>query len=252
MGVFLRDEKKLRPQDRIIVAVDVPSLEKLQALIAALTGWVGLFKIGMELQTAVGGPQAMECVQTSGGRTMYDGKFGDIPATMKGATAALLRTLGAHMFTVHASAGFDAMKAAADVKGGMFMLAVTVLTSLDQDACAKIFGTSPQEKVLQLAFMALEAGADGLVCSPQELKVIRGLPSFDGLKLVVPGIRPEWAATGDQARVMTPKEAMTAGADYLVIGRPITNPPTSIGDPVEAARMIAVEIEEGLADRGAA
>ncbi|MDP3793256.1 MAG: orotidine-5'-phosphate decarboxylase, partial [Candidatus Uhrbacteria bacterium] len=180
----------MRPQDRIIVAADVPSLERLNALVTSLKHWVGFFKIGMELQTAVGGPQAMECVRASGGRVMYDAKFADIPATMKGATAALLRTVDANFFTVHASAGVEAMKAAAEVKGGMLMLAVTVLTSLDENACTRIFGaTKPLDKVLQFAGMALEAGADGIVCSPQELKMIRTLRDLDSLKLVIPGIR---------------------------------------------------------------
>jgi orotidine-5'-phosphate decarboxylase len=180
----------------------------------------------------------------------WDGKLCDIPNTVKGASVATSR-MGVRMFNVHASAGIEAVKAAVASKGNSLVLGVTVLTSIgkladDTDECVSIFGDKAGNKVLHFARMLSEAGADGIICSPKELVDLSGSTAFDTLLKATPGVRPEWAAVGDQKRVMTPGEAIKAGADYLVIGRPITKPPAEIGGPVEAAKKIAVEIQEAL------
>jgi hypothetical protein len=129
------------------------------------------------------------------------------------------------------------------------VLGVTVLTSHGEESCISTFGEKPGPKVVQFAKMLAEVGADGIVCSPQELELLAKYPELKKLKRVVPGVRPEWAPTQDQKRPMTPGEAIKAGADFLVIGRPITQPPKEIGGPVEATQKIAEEIEKALLER---
>ena len=228
-------------KDRIIVALDVPSLEQAGPLITSLASYVWCFKIGLELITAEGGPQAVRFVQERGGQVFYDGKFCDIPNTV-GNAAKAAAGLGVQMFNVHASAGVEAMMAAVANKWKALVLAVTVLTSLEENNAHLIFGGSSKAKVLQLARDAKIAGCDGIICSPQELELLGKQKELVGLLKVTPGVRPEWAATGDQKRVMTPAEAIKAGATVLVIGRPITKPPAEIGTPVDAAKKIAEEI----------
>ena len=166
---------------------------------------------------------------------------------MKGASVAISR-MGVRMFNVHASAGKEAILQAVANKRNSLVLGVTVLTSIDGDECVSIFGEEPRDKVIEFATMLVDAEADGVICSPQELEALK---VFDpGVLLrVTPGVRPKWAAIGDQKRVMTPGEAIKAGADYLVIGRPITKPPPEIGGPVEAAKKIAEEIVQALERR---
>ncbi|OGF14697.1 orotidine 5'-phosphate decarboxylase [Candidatus Falkowbacteria bacterium RIFCSPLOWO2_02_FULL_45_15] len=228
-------------KDRIIVALDVPSLEQAGPLITSLASYVWCFKIGLELITAEGGPQAVRFVQERGGQVFYDGKFCDIPNTV-GNAAKAAAGLGVQMFNVHASAGVEAMMAAVANKWKALVLAVTVLTSLEENNAHLIFGGSSKAKVLQLARDAKIAGCDGIICSPQELELLGKQKELVGLLKVTPGVRPEWAATGDQKRVMTPAEAIKAGATVLVIGRPITKPPAEIGTPVDAAKKILEEI----------
>jgi len=227
-------------KDRIIVALDVPSLEQAGPLITSLASYVWCFKIGLELITAEGGPQAVRFVQERGGQVFYDGKFCDIPNTV-GNAAKAAAGLGVQMFNVHASAGVEAMMAAVANKWKALVLAVTVLTSLEENNAHLIFGGSSKAKVLQLARDAKIAGCDGIICSPQELELLGKQKELVGLLKVTPGVRPEWAATGDQKRVMTPAEAIKAGATVLVIGRPITKPPAEIGTPVDAAKKILEE-----------
>ena len=145
------------------------------------------------------------------------------------------------MFNVHASAGLEAVKAAVAQKGNSKVLGVTVLTSL-KDECVSIFGKEPADAVVQFAFLLKDAGADGIICSPEEVTALRQHPRLDHMLLVVAGVRPLWASNDDQKRVMTPSEAICAGADYLVTGRPIRKPPAEIGTPVEAAKRIADEV----------
>lgn len=227
----------MEPKDRIIVALDVDSLETAAALVEVLAPHVGTFKIGLELITAVGGPDAIRVLQAMGARIMYDAKFHDIPNTMAGATRQA-SVWGVDMFTAHASAGYAALKATAEAKGASKFLAVTVLTSIDEAESIALFGTVPRRRVEEMAEQALLAGADGIVCSPRELAVLKDKKCLK----VTPGVRPAWAAAGDQKRVMTPAEAIAAGAHYVVIGRPILKPPSEIGSPAEAAKRIAEEI----------
>ncbi len=235
----------MEAKDRIIVALDVDSLEKAKPLVESLVPHVGCFKVGLELLTAAGGPIAVEVVQSLGGQVFYDGKFDDIPNTVAGAAKAVAG-LKVGMFNVHASAGIEAMMAAVANKGRSLVLAVTVLTSLEENNAYLIFGGPSKAKVLQLARDAKFAGCDGVICSPQELELLGKQKELEGLLRVTPGVRPEWAVARDQKRIMTPTEAIKAGADYLVIGRPITKPLEEIGTPVDAAKKIAEEIAAAL------
>jgi orotidine-5'-phosphate decarboxylase len=148
------------------------------------------------------------------------------------------------MFNVHASSGVEAMRACVENKGSALAIAVTVLTSLNEIDVQQLFGDAPARKVLQLARLACAAGMDGVVCSPQEVGVLKQNVETRSLVTVVPGIRPSWAAGGDQSRIATPGAAVRAGADYLVIGRPIVKPPATIGSRQAAVEMIRQEIEQ--------
>lgn len=250
----------IEPKDRIILPLDVANVMEAIKLVELLSPFVGLFKIGLEfIYSSVVDllvlPEVMAVALLKKVRVLakmigsehvfWDGKFSDIPNTIKGASAAVSR-LGVKMFNVHASAGCEAIKQAVANKGNSLVLGVTVLTSLDESDCFSIFGAESREKVPQFAGMLLEAGADGVICSPKELDLLVGV-EYSGFLKVTPGVRPEWATVGDQKRVMTPAEAIKAGADYLVIGRPITQSPKEIGGPVEAAKKIADEIAQAIA-----
>lgn len=228
-------------KDRIIVALDVDNLDKARSLVEILASYVGCFKVGLELLTAVGAPQVVKFVHGLGGKIFFDGKFDDIPNTVGGAAKAVAG-MNVKMFNVHASAGIEAMMAAVSNKGQSLVLAVTVLTSFEENNAHLVFGAPSNAKVLQLARDAKLAGCDGIICSPQELELLRRQKELAGLLMVTPGVRPEWAAAGDQKRIMTPAEAIRAGATALVIGRPITKPPAEIGTPADAAKRIAEEI----------
>lgn len=245
----------MKAKDRIIVALDVSSLDKALELVGQLKDHVGLFKVGLELLTNDGGPKVVKAIQKEGGKVFYDGKFKDIPNTVAGASRAVA-DLEVYMFNVHASGGIEMMKAAVDVLekekidfGGM-VLAVTVLTFLSEEDAQLIYGQPSKTKVVQFARYANIANIDGLICSPKELSVLAQYEEFKDLLKVIPGIRPKWAQKGDQKRVMTPGEAVLAGADYLVIGRPIRQPPKEIGNPVDAAKKIAEEIKQALEEKG--
>ena len=235
----------MEAKDRIIVALDVDSLEKAGSLVKSLAPHVGFFKVGLELLTAVGAPKVVEFVHSLGGQVFYDGKFDDIPNTV-GATAKVVAGMNVRMFNVHASAGIEAMMAAVANKGQALVLAVTVLTSLEENNAHLIFGMPSKAKALQYTRDAETAGCDGIICSPQELELIIKQKELGSLLKVTPSIRPEWAPANDQKRTMTPAEAIKAGADYLVIGRPITKPPPEIGPPADAAWRIAKEISAVL------
>ena len=255
----------MKTEDRLWLPVDVSSLEEARRLIGDLIpAGIKQFKIGLELTTAVGSVAAVECVKSMGGEVWYDGKFCDIPNTVAGASRAVV-ALGVNMFNVHASSGRVAMTEAAKHKGNSKLLAVTVLTSLSygdvlelwypRDEPYEIPTPDPdnignagkmRKIVLQMTWAAYEAGADGVVCSPQELAELSTHEGFRNLMKVTPGVRPSWASAYDQKRVMTPTEAIKAGATALVIGRPITNPPKEIGTPADAAKRIFDEIAGAL------
>jgi orotidine-5'-phosphate decarboxylase len=232
-----------RPQDprkRIIVALDVAEEAGLLRLLDLLRGRVGMFKIGKELFTALG-PRAISLVHDRGGEVFLDLKYHDIPNTVAGAVRSAAR-LGVSMLTVHASGGTGMLRAAVDAAGASehppAVVAVTLLTSLGPaDVSALGFFGQVRDVVLRLAGLSLSAGADGLVASPRELLPLREEHGLDPL-LVTPGVRPAGGVADDQARIATPQKAVQDGADYLVIGRPITRDP----DPAAAADRIAAEL----------
>lgn len=221
-------------------ALDTTDAGRAVALAGSLAGLVGGIKLGLEFFTATG-PSGVQEVAASGLPLFLDLKFHDIPNTVAGAIRGIA-PLKPALATIHASGGAEMIRRAADAARdhapGTRILAVTILTSLDQAGMTAIgYGGTLADQVKRLAGLAIENGADGLVCSPHEVKALRTLVG-PGPLLVVPGIRPAWAESGDQKRVMTPAQARNEGADILVIGRPIT----AAADPAEAARRIAGEL----------
>ena len=234
----------LKPQDRILVALDSDEEAQARRWVERLAGRIGAFKIGKEFFTRFGPEGTARVLQ--GQPFFLDLKFHDIPNTVAGALRAAL-PMKPFMMNVHASGGPAMLKAAAAVVATAdprpLLIGVTVLTSMDDSDLAAVGQLGPAEaQVLRLATLAERCGLDGVVCSPREIAVLRrALPP--GFKLVVPGVRPAWAAAGDQKRTMTPAEALAAGADYLVVGRPITG----AADPADAARRIVEELDEATA-----
>ncbi len=230
------------PKDRLIVALDVENLGQADALLDRLQGVVGTFKVGVRLFTACG-PAAVELVQKRGCSVFLDLKFHDIPSTVAGAVREATR-LGVSMLTVHAWGGSPMLRAAAETAreaarefsvAKPICLAVTVLTSLDR---ARLQGElnvplSIEGQVLQLAQLAKTAGLDGSVSAPEEIRTVRSALGREWV-IVTPGVRPAGSDPGDQARVSTPEKAISAGANYLVVGRPITE----AADPKAAATAI--------------
>jgi orotidine-5'-phosphate decarboxylase len=234
-------------RQKIIVALDAPSAEAGLEVAEKLHGHVGMFKVGSEVFTAEG-PVLARYLLATGEQIFLDLKFHDIPNTVR-AAARQAALLGVSLLNVHASGGRKMMEAAvegvrsaASARGDVTrarVLAVTVLTSLGPEDLRDVgFQGSPEEVVVRLARLAQAAGLDGVVASPREITAIRKACG-PGFLIVTPGIRPAAAAGDDQARIATPGSAIRAGADYLVIGRPITGAP----DPAAAADAIAREME---------
>jgi orotidine-5'-phosphate decarboxylase len=224
--------------DKIIVALDVPTKKEALELVEQLRKKISFFKIGLQLFTAVG-PKVVREVLETGAKVFLDLKLYDIPNTVAHAVESA-GSLGVQMLTIHLSGGEAMVKAALAARPKeMSILGVTVLTSLDEPAIRALgISSTIEEQVSRLAKMGVAAGIDGLVVSPHEVEVLR--PQFgDDIELVVPGIRPPWSETADQKRVMTPRQALDAGADYLVIGRPIIAHP----NPPKAVAKILAEIE---------
>lgn len=223
---------------RLIAALDTADLSKARRWAETLAPHCGLLKLGLEFFLA-NGPAGVGAV---GQPAFLDLKLHDIPNTVAGAVRAVL-PLAPRMLTVHAAGGaamIQAARRAADTASSArpLLLAVTVLTSLDAIALAEIGATDgPTGQALRLARLAVSAGADGLVCSPREVSALRDALGSRPV-LVVAGVRPAGARVDDQARTLTPREAVDAGADWIVVGRPIT----SAADPVAAAAAIAREI----------
>ncbi len=225
-------------KEKIIVAMDFPTGREALALAEKLRGLVGVFKIGLELFISEG-PSLVRAFRNEGHGVFLDLKLHDIPNTVVRSVEAAL-ALDVRMLTLHTSGGGAMMAAAAKARQAAqartILLGVTVLTSLDDSDLEKIGLRPPvSEQVERLAGLASESGLDGLVCSPHEAGMLKKKFAARPLLLVTPGIRPPGAATGDQKRTMTPQEAFSAGADYLVVGRPITAAP----DPVEAAKSFS-------------
>lgn len=232
---------QVRASERLIVALDVEGPEEARNLIAKIGANAGVWKIGLELLFAGGAELARELVD-QGQKVFIDAKLLDIPNTVERA-AANIAAMGAAFLTVH---GHDIKTMEAAIRGRgtseMKLLAVTVLTSLDKsDLEQQGSAMTPAELVLHRARLRQQAGFDGVIASGHEAASIREATGGDFL-IVTPGIRPAGAAVGDQARVMTPAKAINAGADYLVVGRPITQ----AEDPGAAARAIIEEIEQAL------
>ena len=219
----------------ILVAIDTTDLERAKTLINTVSPYVGGIKLGLEFFTRHG---AAGVNQVAGDLPIFlDLKFHDIPNTVAKAIAAT-RDINCFMMTIHASGGADMMRAAKQAALALphspKVIGVTVLTSMDEGDLAQVgVAESPKNQALKLAELAQKAELDGIVCSPWEIADIRKICG-DNFTLVTPGIRPEGSASGDQKRIMTPKQAVDLGSDYLVIGRPITGS----DHPADAAAQI--------------
>jgi len=231
--------------ERVIVALDVPDMAGLTSLLDRLEGQPRFYKVGLELFLAEGA-RAIESVRHHGGKVFLDLKLHDIPETVARAVASAT-SLGAELLTVHTAGGFEMMRRAAQVakesaNGKPGILGVTVLTSLsEEDLHADGIAGTMREAVVRRAKLAEKAGAAGIVCSPQEVADVRAASGT--LVLVVPGVRPAGTALGDQKRVATPASAIVAGADYLVVGRPIRDAQS----PAAAYAALVGEVESALA-----
>lgn len=227
-------------RQRLIVALDVPDRVSAERLVSRLEGTCAWFKVGLELFVAAG-PAMIEPLLKRGYSVFLDLKFHDIPNTVAGAIRSAA-SLGVQMLTIHAAGGPAMLAAARSALDGFAhppeLLAVTMLTSMDAAQNRAIgLDRGPAAQVELLARMARETGIRGLVCSPQEVAALRALTGSEGV-LVVPGIRPAGAETGDQKRIATPAETLSRGASYLVVGRPITQ----ASDPAAAAQAIFAEM----------
>jgi orotidine-5'-phosphate decarboxylase len=228
----------MNARDRLIVALDVPKADAARALLDRLAGHVGMFKVGSQLFTAAG-PDLVHEIVGRGEKVFLDLKFHDIPNTVAGAVASASR-LGVSFIDVHGLGGRAMMEAGVGALPAMGtrLLAITILTSHDEESLGEIgVNGSMADSVRRLAQLAKEAGTDGVVASPHEVALVREACGTDFL-IVTPGIRPAGAARGDQARAATPAAALAAGADYVVVGRPITE----AADPAAAADAIVGEM----------
>jgi orotidine-5'-phosphate decarboxylase len=230
----------------VAVALDAPDLETAARWAALVTPHVSTVKVGLELYLRYG-PEVVATVRGASRVSVFlDLKLHDIPATVAGAAHAVAR-LRPDVLTVHAVGGADVVRAAVEASPGTLVAAVTVLTSLSAQDLGQIgMMGSVSDAVLRLAALSVEAGAQGLVCSPREVSAVRAEVGPD-VTLITPGVRPAGADANDQARIATPEEAVLAGADLLVIGRPITR----AADPGAAAAAIAASLRKVTAARSA-
>jgi len=241
---------KLSTKEKLVLALDVDDFKKAEELVNKLSDYVGVFKIGSQLFTAEG-TKVVNMVNKRGGKVFLDLKFHDIPNTVARA-AEVVTKLGVYIFTIHISGGYKMMKSVAEATAKTsralgirkpLILGVTLLTSINQEVLEKEIGIKKRlkEQVVNLAKLAQTAGLDGVVASPWEIKDIKAACGDDFI-ILTPGIRPAGRILDhrdDQERIMTPREAIKLGADFLVIGRPIRN----ASDPVEAAKKILREME---------
>jgi orotidine-5'-phosphate decarboxylase len=230
--------KTTAPQDQIIVALDFPTDHEALRLVDQLGETVRFYKIGLQLFTRYG-PPVVERVKASGAKVFLDLKFHDIPNTVKHSVRSACE-LGVEMMTIHLCGGAPMIRAAADGLAGSpaRILGVTVLTSMSRESLREVaVEGAVEDQVLRLARLGVENGLRGVVASPREVALLR--QAFgERLTIVTPGVRPDWADANDQQRTLTPKAARAAGADYLVIGRPIT----AQADPRAAAEKIIGEL----------
>lgn len=233
-------------REKLILALDVPSMDEAIAIVKELKDEVGLFKLGLELY-AHSGTRLFEAMKAEGVQYFFDCKFHDIPNTVARASQALVGQ-GIAMFNVHATGGFEMMKATAQAThkaaqeanvAAPKIISVTMLTSISEKDAVEIgFGSSVSQLVPQLALLTQKAGLDGVVASAQEVHAIRKACGPDFF-IVTPGIRPAWSSSDDQKRIVTPAQAIKDGADYLVVGRPITQ----ASSRRDAARRVVEEME---------
>jgi orotidine-5'-phosphate decarboxylase len=234
-------DDEVSPRDRLIVALDLPSLAEAEAMVARLGDSVSFYKIGMEL-TYAGGLPLVERLVGDGKKVFVDLKLHDIPNTVERAARQIAK-LGATFLTVHAYP--QSLKAALAGAAGssLNLLAVTVMTSYDDaDLVAAGYAFSVKDLVARRALQARELGIHGIVLSPEEVETVRALVG-PGMSLVTPGIRPAGTAIGDQKRIMTPALAIAGGADHIVVGRPVTE----AADPVAVAEQIVADIASARA-----
>jgi orotidine-5'-phosphate decarboxylase len=237
-------------RDRLIVALDLPSIQAARQLVEKLGDAATFYKVGLTLQLAAGVEQFVRDLIADGKRVFLDYKYYDIPETVRIAVARASE-LGVSFLTIHGSSAI--IRKAVEGRGstGLKLFTVTVLTSMDSADLAELGypDTRPQDLVLFRARKALEAGCDGVIASGQEAEQIKAMcrehPAGRSLLVVTPGIRPDGSPEDDQKRKTTPTQAIAAGADYLVIGRPITGAPS----PEEAARRIGEEMQQAFTKR---
>jgi orotidine-5'-phosphate decarboxylase len=232
----------------IIVALDVTSADAAKSLVTQLSGTVGAYKVGLELFNSAGLDIFRVLKEADpGAQIFYDAKFHDIPNTVAGAVRAAVAN-GIWMVNVHASGGrammAAAVQAASKADPKPLVIAVTILTSLDDSDLKNDLGVNrtAAAQVVALAKLAKDSGCDGVVCSPHEIEAIKQACGTEFM-VITPGVRPAGAALGDQKRVLTPGEAVSRGADYIVVGRPIT----ASESPAESARQILAEIQQSIA-----
>ena len=238
----------MNPEDRIIIALDVDTLDMAEKIVKATSPPATYFKIGSTPFTSMG-PDVVRMVKKHGAKVFLDLKWHDIPNTVAGAVSAAV-SLGVDIINVHATGGGDMMKAAK--KAALetaarlgteppLIIAVTVLTSFDDNSYAEATSSERNitEQVPYLASLARDSGLDGVVASPREVPLIRRVVGDDFI-IVTPGIRPSWAAKGDQKRITTPADAIRLGSDYMVIGRPIY----AADGPADALEKIISEIKQ--------
>ena len=222
---------------KIIVALDVPTKKNALALVDQLRERISFFKVGLQLYTAEG-PEIVRAICATGTKVFLDLKLHDIPNTVARAIESA-SNLGVQMLTIHLSGGSEMIRAATSIRSkDLLLLGVTALTSLNDQVLSEL-GISDRidNHVLRLAKLGVESGISGVVASAHEIKMLRA--DFGRkIKIVVPGIRPSWSQADDQKRTMTPREAIEAGADYLVIGRPIT----AQANPRQAAEKILADL----------
>ena len=223
---------------RLIVALDDTSTA--ESLMMHLAPRRVCLKVSNAVLT-VHGSRFVQIAHEIGASIMWDTKVHDIPHQV-GVTVAAIAERLPEFITIHASAGPEGLAAAVENRGASRILAITILTSLSDTVCRRIYGAPPMDMVLRFADLAKSAGVDGLVCSPQELSRLRDQRDFDNLVLVTPGIRLPTDQVGDQERNMTPGQAIKAGANFIVVGRPITAAP----DPIEAMDRILEDMATGL------
>jgi orotidine-5'-phosphate decarboxylase len=225
-------------------------------LIKSLMPYIDGIKIGLEAMNAESNFCDYDTVADivasraaeMGLKIMWDAKLHDIGNTVAKAVNGILRRPGISMLTLHAAMSDEALSTAGAVcrEKDILALAVSLLTDISPKQCRRRFRCEPEEAVRDFAEIAFENGIRGLVCSPKELSLVRSSLQIGTMTTVIPGIRPEWASLGDQKRIATPRQAALDGADYIVVGRPIMNPPMDVGGPVAAAMRIRTELDEAF------